>query len=77
MRVGSSRSAGVIERMIASTRATSRSSIWPAACRTSLETPGKRRMMPDSEPSLLDLLQLLEEVLEGEPALEQPVGRSW
>ncbi len=48
--VVSLRSAGVIEQTIASTLATSPSSIWFAASRMSLFMPGIRRMRPPSEP---------------------------
>ena len=47
------RSAGVMEQTMASTRATSPSSIWPAASRISLFMPGMRRMRPPSEPIFL------------------------
>ena len=72
MRSGSPRSAAVIERMMASTRPSSRSSI--SALRTSLGTPGIIATSPDERAHLLDLLHLVEEVVEGELPLEQLGG---
>ena len=72
MIAGSARSAGVIERTMASTRPTSPSSIWSAAWRSSLDMPGISFMMPAQRPELPDLLELLQEVLEGEAALHHP-----
>ena len=67
---------GVMDRMMASTRAISLSSIWSAAWRISLDIPGSSFMMPPERAHLLDLLELLQEVVQGELALDmQPAGR--
>ena len=69
MTSGSRRSSGVIERMIASMRAISRSSI--SAFLISLGMPGQHPDHVLERAHLLDLLHLLEEVLERELALAQ------
>ena len=72
---GSPRSAGVIERMIASTWA-DLAVVDLAGCLAHLlGHAGQQRQDPAERPQLLHLLELGEEVLEREPALEQPGRR--
>ena len=70
MMAGSTRSAGVMEWMIASTWSICRSSIAAEACFKSFGTPGSMEKHPRDGAHLPHLLELLEEVLEGEPPLE-------
>ena len=69
MIVGSRRSSGVIEQMIASMRPSSRSST--SALRSSFGTPGSIADEVLERPHLPHLAHLLEEVLEREVALAQ------
>ena len=69
MMSGSARSARVIERMIASMRPTSLSSI--STSRTSFGMPGSMPMMLESGPIFLMALHLFEEVVERERAFHQ------
>ena len=68
------RSSGVMEQTIASTLATSPSSICPAAWRILFGHAGHEAHEPAERAHLLDLPELGEEVVQGELALHEAVG---